>query len=103
MIAVISFAAAVILIAVVLRIYTQREHARQTYEEMQQQNSEKRQTDTQESKEQSKTKEKKKKLDIPVDLRPYRRKIRTFMRGSRYRERISTIRLYRTARIIRTI
>ena len=61
MIAVISFAAAVILTAVVLRIYTQREHARQTYEEMQQQNSEKRQTDTQE--EQSKTKEKKKKLD----------------------------------------
>ena len=59
-IAVISFAAAVILTAVVLRIYTQREHARQTYEEMQQQNSEKRQTDTQESKEQSKTKEKKK-------------------------------------------
>ena len=47
-IAVISFAAAVILTAVVLRIYTQREHARQTYEEMQQQNSEKRQTDTQE-------------------------------------------------------
>ncbi len=36
-------------------------------------------------------------------LRPYTRKIRTFMRGSRYRERISTIRLYRTARIIRTI
>ena len=68
MIAVISFAAAVILTAVVLRIYTQREHARQTYEEMQQQNSEKRQTDTQESKEQSKTKEKKKKLDIPVDF-----------------------------------
>lgn len=67
-IAVISFAAAVILTAVVLRIYTQREHARQTYEEMQQQNSEKRQTDTQESKEQSKTKEKKKKLDIPVDF-----------------------------------
>lgn len=58
-IAVISFVAAVILTAVVLRIYTQREHARQTYEEMQQQNSEKRQTDTQESKEQSKTKEKK--------------------------------------------
>ena len=67
-IAVISFAAAVILTAVVLRIYTQREHARQTFEEMQQQNSEKRQTDTQESKEQSKTKEKKKKLDIPVDF-----------------------------------
>ena len=67
-IAVISFAAAVILTAVVLRIYTQREHARQTYEEMQQQNSEKRQTDTQESKEQSKTKKKKKKLDIPVDF-----------------------------------
>ena len=67
-IAVISFAAAVILTAVVLRIYTQREHARQTYEEMQQQNSEKRQTDMQESKEQSKTKEKKKKLDIPVDF-----------------------------------
>ena len=35
---------------------------------LQQQNSEKRQTDTQESKEQSKTKEKKKKLDIPVDF-----------------------------------
>ena len=72
-IAVISFAAAVILTAVVLRIYTQREHARQTYEEMQQQNSEKRQTDTQESKEQSKTKKKKKKYSKYISLSLYRR------------------------------
>ncbi len=48
MIAVISFAAAVILTAVVFAGFIHKEkHARQTYEEMQQQNSrEKRQTDT---------------------------------------------------------